>query len=93
MTRLGSGFIGSSVLKTSVANEQLIPTPPSNYYRKQYSCYRFSFLNDQNCTVIANGTELFLRAGQGFETDENDVEIYSFIVKEAGITYNFIGGI
>jgi hypothetical protein len=93
MARLGSGFIGSNTLKTSVANEQLIPTPPNNYYKKQYACYRFSFLNDQDCVVVANGTELFLRAGQGFETDENDVEIYSFIIKPAGITYNFIGGV
>lgn len=90
--RQGSGFIASNTLKTSTANLEIIPTPPSTYYKKKYGCYRMSFLNDQDCTVIVNGTEIFLRAGQGFETNEVDAEIYSFIIKESGITYNFVCG-
>jgi hypothetical protein len=91
--RQGSGFIGSNALKTSTVNLEIIPTPPSDYYKKKYGCYRFSFLNTEDCTVIVNGTEIFLRAGQGFETNEVDAEIYSFIIKESGIHYNFVGGV
>jgi hypothetical protein len=37
-------------------------------------------------------TTLFIRAGQGFEIDSDDKGITSFVIKEAGITYNFIAG-
>jgi hypothetical protein len=91
MSRLGSGYIGSSQLLTSTVNQEIIPSPPSSKPFKKYSLYQMSFLNDQNCTVVINeDATIFLRAGQGFESDSEDMPIYSFVVKESGITYNWI---
>lgn len=93
MYRLGSGYIGSSELKTTTeANEQVIPNKPESWTMK-YNCYRFSFMNDQQCSVLINSNTnpIMLRAGQGFTMSEIDSPIYSFKIVEAGITYNFIG--
>jgi hypothetical protein len=88
------GYIGTPTLQTSSAMQELVPTPPSTYSFQTYCLYRMSFLNDQDCTIIINGTStLFLRAGQGFESDSRDLGITSFVIKESGITYNFIGGV
>jgi hypothetical protein len=93
MGKFGSGYIGTPTLQTSTANQELVPTPPSTYPYKNYCLYRMSFLNDQDCTIILNGTTtLFLRAGQGFESNSDDLGITSFVIKEAGITYNFVAG-
>jgi hypothetical protein len=93
--RIGNGYIGTDSLKTSTANLQIIPNPPSNFsLGTKYNLYKFAFMNDQDCTVIVNGgNTLFLRAGQGFEINESDLPINSFVIIEAGITYNWIGGI
>jgi hypothetical protein len=90
--RFGSGYIGTDTLKTSVAQQELIPSPPVNWTVK-YSLYKFTFMNDQDCSVLINGntTAIFLRAGQGFETTDSDAPIYSFKINESGITYNFVG--
>jgi hypothetical protein len=94
MARLGSGYIGTDSKKTSTSMIEIIPTPPSSYTFKKYNCYEFSFYNDQDCTVIINGeTTVFLRAGFGFEMDSTDQPIHSFVIKESGITYTFIGGV
>jgi hypothetical protein len=93
MGKVGSGYLGTDTLKTSTAMVELVPTPPSTYPYGSYSLYRIAFLNDQDCTIILNGvTTLFIRAGQGFEIDSDDKGITSFVIKEAGITYNFIAG-
>jgi hypothetical protein len=93
MARLGSGYIGSDSLKTSTSNLEIIPTPPSSHPYKKYSCYSICFTNGQDCTVIVNGaTTLFITAGQGFAISEVDQPINSFVIKESGITYNWIGG-
>jgi hypothetical protein len=94
MARLGSGFIGSPSLQTSVAGADIIPSPPSNYaLGKKYSLYKLAFMNDSDCSVLINenSAAIFLRAGQGFETNELDSPIYSFKIVEAGISYNFLG--
>jgi hypothetical protein len=90
--RFGSGYIGTDTLKTSVAQQELIPSPPANWNTK-YSLYKFTFMNDQDCSVLINGnlSAIFLRAGQGFDTDDSDAPIYSFKIVETGITYNFVG--
>lgn len=90
--RLGSGYIGSSNLQTSVANEEIIPSPPQGQYR--YNCYTFSFMNDQACSVVINNSSsIYLRANQGFNMDENDAPIISFKIVENGITFNWIAAI
>jgi hypothetical protein len=50
-------------------------------------------MNDSDCSVLINenSAAIFLRAGQGFETNELDSPIYSFKIVEAGISYNFLG--
>lgn len=89
---IGSGYIGSPSLQTSTANQEIIPAPSNPNWTHGYNLYKFSFMNDQNVTVKINkDKDIFLRAGQGFSTEYIDSPIWSFIVQEAGITYNFIG--
>lgn len=92
MTRvIGNGYIGSPSLQTSTANQEILPSPPVSW-SKGYNLRKFSFMNDQNVTVkINNDKEIYLRAGQGFSTDYIDSPIWSFVIKEAGITFNFVG--
>ncbi len=86
MGRVGSSYIGSNSLQTSTANIEIIPD--------DISCYKFSFKNDQSCHVKINGNSgIYLRAGQGFECDQYDKDIYSFVIVEADVTFNFIGAI
>ena len=88
---IGSGYIGSPSLQTSTANQEIIPTKPAGWSHG-YNLYKFEYANDQSCTVkINNDKEIFLRAGQGFKTEYIDSPIWSFVVKEAGITFNFVG--
>lgn len=88
--RIGQGYLGNPSLQTSTANKEVLPNPPVGWTGK-YNCYKFSFDNDQPCTVkINNGSPIYLRGGQGFETKKEDAPIWSFIIVEAGITYNFV---
>jgi hypothetical protein len=92
--RIGNGYIGTDSLKTSTANLQIIPTTPAGFsLGTKYNLYKFAFMNDQDCSVLINDniTAIFLRAGQGFETNESDAPIFSFKIVEAGISYNFVG--
>lgn len=92
MARVGIGYIGTSQLMTSTSNLELVPSPSASW-NVGYKLYRFSFLNDQDCTVIVNGvTTLFIRASQGFEINEPDAPITSFVIVTAGINYNFVAG-
>lgn len=89
--RIGSGYLGSDSLKTSTANEEVIPSPPSSW-TTGYKLYKFSFMNSDDCTVIINNkTKVFLRANQGFTMNEADSPIYSFKIVEPGVNYNWIG--
>jgi hypothetical protein len=84
-------FLGSPSIQTSTANQQLVPNAPSSW-TLGYSFKKFSFANDQDCTITVNtDSPIFLRAGQGFESDKSDTPITSFLIKESGITYNWIG--
>ena len=91
-----AGILGSSALQTSQANEEVVPLPPVGWVNVTYKFCKFSFINDQDCHVKINGdtNQIYLRAGQGFEinrSDKKDFLISSFIVVEAGITYNYVG--
>lgn len=88
--RIGSGYIGSSELQTSIANQEIIPTRENG---RPYNCYKFAFMNDQACTILINKsiTPILLRSGQGFSISEIDSPIHSFKIVESGITFNFIG--
>lgn len=83
--RIGSEFYGTSQIEVSNSNEEVIP--------KNTIFYKFSFLNEEDCTVKINGSDpIFLRAGIGFSTNQVDSEINSFVVVESGIEYFWIGG-
>ncbi|ARK30787.1 hypothetical protein [Halalkalibacter krulwichiae] len=82
--RIGIGYLGSERLETSTANQEVIPE------RKRL--YKFSFLNRADTQVMINGKELiFLQANQGFNMDEEDQPLQSFVVVDEGIEFNWIG--
>jgi hypothetical protein len=88
--RLGVGYLGTDSIKTSVANEELVPVKPEHWTRG-YSFYKFSFVNKQACKVIINGeSTIFLDAEQGFEMGEVDALVKSFVIVEPDIEYQFI---
>lgn len=90
--RIGVGYKGTNALKLSSSMQEIVPSPPANWTIK-YNFYRFSFMNNQDCTVIVNGQEtIFLPAGRGFEVSEIDAPITSFVIVEAGVNYYFISG-
>lgn len=90
--RVGNGYIGSSQLETTTSTDfEILPEKPDNWTHG-YSFYKFSFMNNQSCTVkINNSSEIFLRANQGFVCDYYDKPISSFVILEDGIEYNWIG--
>ncbi|HHY96780.1 MAG TPA: hypothetical protein GYA04_01965 [Acholeplasma sp.] len=89
--RIGSGYIGSEEIKTSQANEEVVPAAPANW-TIPYMFYKFELYNEQECTVIINGkATIFLRAEQGWKTDCTDVPISSFVIVEPNISYNWVG--
>ena len=83
----GLGYNGNS--GTSTANQELVL--PLTGWTKAPVYYKFSFYNDQACTVKINGNTIPLRAGQGFESTDDDANIKSFIVVTATVDYSFLG--
>lgn len=93
MTSRGNGYLASDALKTSTANQELVPPMPLNW-SFGYKIRKLSFDNaEQECrvTVVADGksTTAFLKAGQGFEMGYDDPPITSFKIVEAGVKYNY----
>ncbi|GLO66149.1 hypothetical protein [Oceanobacillus kimchii] len=85
MTQIGGKFIGSPSLLLSEENQQVVP--------EKTVFYKFSFLNDEDVHVkINNSHPIFIRAGQGFSMNEVDAYINSFVIVDAGISFNWIGG-
>lgn len=85
------GVVGSATLLTSVANEEIIPAPPAEW-DIGYNFYRFELLNDQGCSIIVNGSDpMYLRPGQGFETQKGDEIVRSIKIVEDGVTFNWMG--
>ncbi|MEK4705899.1 hypothetical protein [Bacillus sp. FSL H8-0512] len=89
---LGSGYKGSSKLEsTNTENFEIVP-PDTQGSKKLTQFYKFQFRNDQDCSVSINhGEPIFIRAGDGFSMDHIDAPIFSFVIKEKGIQYNFAG--
>ena len=89
----GNGYLGSSSPQVSKANQELIPAPPSNKgWTYGYKLYKFSFNNEEDVTIIINGdARIYLKAGQGFEIDQGDAPISSFVIVEPSKNYNWIG--
>jgi len=93
MSRVGSGYFGSSDLIVSTANQEIIQqNKPTNL--SSFSAYKLSFMNTQDCHVIINGSanQIYLKANTGFEIDASDKEIYTFVIVEAAISYYYVGG-
>lgn len=89
--RVGTGYLGSPSIQTSVANQEIIPASPANW-NIPYSLYKFSLINYSDCTLLLNDkTQLFLKAYQGFSSCETDAPIYSVKFLEDGIRHNWIG--
>ena len=89
--KIGNGYIGSDSIQTSVANQEIIPASPLGWTHG-YSLYKFSFINDQDCTIkINNGNPIFLRMNQGFNTEKEDAPITSFKIVEGQKTFSWIG--
>lgn len=86
----GYGYIGSPNLMTSTENMEIFPPKPPEW-TLGYQAYQFSFYNDNDAFVkINNGDPIFIRGGQGFSMDRDDKEIYSFIIVNAGVTFNYV---
>ena len=87
----GSEYLGSNNIETSVANQEIIPESPSDWTVK-YSLYKLSLINYQDTNIIINGkTSIYLKAEQGFESEITDPRIYSFVIVDAGVDYQWIG--
>lgn len=87
----GVEFLGTDKIETSTANQEVLPTPPSEW-TTGHNLYKFSFRNDQATNVIINGkTNIHLKEGQGFESGINDPTIRSFVIVNAGVKYQWIG--
>jgi hypothetical protein len=90
MSRIGEGYLGSPDIMVSAANQEVVPTAPVSW-TLPYQLYKFSFYNTEVCHVSINGGDwIYLKAGQGFNSELNDANITSFKIQEAGIHYNFI---
>lgn len=81
-------YLGSNQLLTSVSNKEIIPNAPSNW-TMGYGLSNFSIMNYDDCTLVINDIELFLKSNQGFSTDIGTT--VSVKIKEDGIQYNWIG--
>ena len=82
--RLGYQFKGSGSLLTSsgITTELISGTDRA---------YKFKFHNLDHCTVKINGgSNIYLIAGDGFESTETDGEIYSFIISQTAVRYSYL---
>lgn len=91
MSTKGSGYLASPKLETSTANQEIIDSAPA-HWTQGYKLYKFSFMNRQDVTVIINKkTTAYLEARQGFNMEQGDEPIFSFVIVDANVTFNFIG--
>ena len=91
-------IIGSKDLTISTAMQEIIPEAPENW-TVSVVLRDMSFYNSEACHIILNGKSdidgedniIYLRAGQGLNIDEKDIDIHSFVIVESGIPFNFVG--
>jgi len=88
----GSGWQGSPRIETSTAYKEIVPSTPSGWVNMKLGFYKFQFRNLQDCTVkINDGNPILLIAEQGFNSKSEDATIYSFVIIEPNIQYQWIG--
>lgn len=89
---MANGYLGTSEILTSSANEEILPKTPSNWTDERYSFYKFSFINYDNCQIkVNNGKPIHLNAEQGFECERGDQKINSFIIVDGNVRFSWIG--
>lgn len=87
---MSNGYLASSDMQISTENYEIVPPKPEKW-TVGYRIKKLSLDNIEECTVIINDiTTVKLKAGQGFEMSYNDPPIRSFVIKEEGISFNFI---
>jgi len=92
MTQRGSAWLGSPSILTSTANKELVPPSPAGWVNMKLGFYKFDFRNLQACTVkINDGAPIYLDAEQGFNSSSEDAIIYSFVIVETNIQYQWVG--
>lgn len=85
-------MIGSDGVKTSKAEENIIPATPEDWTYRNYSFYEFQIMNYEDCHISVNdGEYFFLKANRGIYTTVNDPKVVSVKFKEGSITYEWIG--
>ena len=86
-----TGYISSNGLEvTTKPMQDIIPQPPA-HWSLGYTFEKFSFYNENACSVIINGKyPITISAGRGFEVGYDDVPIESFVIIEAQTPYEFI---
>ncbi|MGZ9868097.1 hypothetical protein ACU3L3_06720 [Priestia endophytica] len=90
--RIGTGYDGSENVMVSTANVEVIPPTPSDWVNMKRGFYKFSLTVLQDAHIkINNSKRIFLGSGQTFEIDKYDAVIYSFVIEEAGIEYQWLG--
>ncbi|MNB93171.1 hypothetical protein D3C75_402900 [compost metagenome] len=81
---LSSGYCGSSDIVSSVAGVEIIP--------EGVVLKKFSVVNYSQCHIKVNNSEpIYLASEQGFNCDNFDTPIKSFIIMESGINFNWAG--
>lgn len=86
----GFGYLGTSEIETSVSNQEIVPTSPSDWTVK-YDIHKLSFMNYDETNIIINGTtNILLSANEGFEMSYQDAPIHSFVIVNPNVKYKFI---
>jgi len=89
------GYYGSSSWQTSVANAEILPSPPVSW-TTPYNFHKLSLFNKADCTLIVNGNDsvpIFVPANMGFgiSPDDGDLVIWSLKIIETGIQFTWVG--
>ena len=88
--RFSLGYLGTDEVKTSTANQEIIPPSPTDW-TVGYRIYKLSFMNYDATNIIINGTaNILLDANEGFEMTYLDAPIHSFIIVNPDVKYKFV---
>jgi hypothetical protein len=82
--RLGLHFKGSDDLLTTFGTTTELIT-------SENKAYKFKFHNLDACTISINEeSDIYLIAGDGFESTETDSEIWSFVISTTAVRYTYL---
>lgn len=56
-----------------------------------YEWDSFRFVSQDDCHIVVNGTPLYWGAGMIFNATDFKGDINSFVIKNKGIAYHFVG--